>query len=349
VSFPKYKWQPTTAEIAAAAGIPTAEVERFDHNTSPTPTPWAADIVARPAMQLNEYPAASYATLRSAIATAAGLEPEQVVPGAGADELILLAARALLRPGQRAALTTPTYPLYAIAAAQAHGSLVSIPAAEPDFAFPADGVIGAAREAELVWLCVPSNPIGNRPADSDIEAVIAATDGTVVIDAAYSEFCSDDWSGWVDRFHNLLVLRTFSKAYGIAGTRVGYALGHPDLISAIDGVRPPGSIGTLSVDVALAALAHPERMLEQVSDIVARRGDLAARLEGLGLRALPTRTNFVLCEVGPTAHALQQTLMAEGLVVRKFAADGPLADYLRFTVRSPSAHDRLIDAMKRSL
>ena len=349
MSFPTYQWQPTTAEIAAAAGIPLADVERFDHNTSPTPTSWAVDIVARHATQLNEYPAASYASLRSSVATAKGLEPEQVVPGAGADELILLAARALLPPGGRAVLTTPTYPLYAIATAQAHSSLASVPAAAPNFDFPADDVILAARDADVVWLCVPSNPIGNRPADTHIEAVITATDGTVVIDAAYAEFCNDDWPSWVDRFHNLLVLHTLSKAYGIAGTRVGYALGHPDLIGAIDAVRPPGSISSLSVDVALAALAHPERMRRQVSDIGVGRDDLAARLEGLGLRALPTRTNFVLCEVGATAHALQQTLMADGLVVRKFAADGPLADYLRFTVRSPSAHDRLIDALKRSL
>jgi len=349
MSYPTYQWQPTTAEIAAAAGIPVTAVERFDHNTSPMPTPWAVDVVARPSAALNEYPAASYAPLRDALAAAAGLEPEQVVPGAGADELILLAARALLRPGQGAVLAAPTYPLYAIATAQAHGNLVAVPAAAPDFDFPTDDVIAAARDAELVWLCVPSNPIGNRPADSDIETVIAATNGTVVIDAAYSEFCSADWAGWVDRFQNLLVLHTFSKAYGIAGTRVGYALGHPDLIAAIDGVRPPGSISSLSVDVALAALADPERMRQQVAAIAAGRTDLAARLEELGLRTLPTHTNFVLCEVGPSAHALQQTLIEEGLVVRKFAPDGPLADYLRFTVRSPSANARLIDALRRSM
>ena len=349
MSFPTYQWQPTTAEIAAAAGIPPDAVERFDHNTSPVATPWAADVVAGPAVDLNEYPAASYVSLRNAVAAAKGLEPAQVVPGAGADELILLAARALLLPGRRSVLTTPTYPLYAIAAAQAHGTVVSVPAAAPGFDFPVDDVVAAARDADLVWLCVPSNPIGTRPVDADLEAVIAATDGTVVIDAAYAEFCKDDWSGWVDRFHNLLVLHTLSKAYGIAGTRVGYALGHPDLIAAIDGVRPPGSISSLSVDVALAALAHPDRMAQQVVAIAAGRNDLASRLEALGLRALPSQTNFVLCEVGPRAHALQQTLIDEGLVVRKFAADGPLAEYLRFTVRSPAAHDRLIDALRRSL
>ena len=349
MSFPKYQWQPTSEEIAQAAGLDLDQVERFDHNTSPFPTDWAADLVMRRSVALNEYPAASYVSLRQGVATNTGLDPSQVVPGAGADELILLAARAFLAPGQNAVLAEPTYPMYKIATAQAGGRLVSIEAQPPNFEFPADEVIGAARDAEVTWLCVPSNPIGNRPTDDEVAAVIAATDGVVVLDAAYAEFAGDDWAPWVDRYHNLLVLQTMSKAYGLAGARVGYGIGHPDLISALDGVRPPGSISSLSVDLALAGFGAQDRMRSVVASIKEERTGLAGYLRDLPLRVLPSSTNFLLCEVGPRARSLADELMKEGLVTRTFPEDGALACYLRFTVRSPAAHDRLLSALRRRL
>lgn len=349
MSFPKYQWQPTSAEIARDAGIDPAQVERFDHNTSPFPVEWAAPLVGEKSRTLNEYPAASYLSLREAVAGRIGLDPDYVAPGAGADELILLAGRAFLAPGQTGVATDPTYPLYRIATAQVRGELVTVAAPAPTFSFPADAVIAAARDAEVVWLCVPSNPIGNRPTDEEIAAVIAAADGVVVLDAAYAEFSGDTWAGWVDRHHNLLVLHTLSKAYGLAGTRVGYGLGHPDLIAALDGVRPPGSISSLSVELAVAALNAPDRMRASVAALVAERERLAGRLESVGLRVLPSQTNFVLCEVGPAAGKLATDLMGEGLVARTFSEEGPLGHYLRFTVRSPEAHDRLLSALQRSL
>ena len=345
----KYEWQPTSAEIAAAAGLDLDQVERFDHNTSPFPTDWAAEVVAQGSRDLNEYPAASYAVLRQSVSRQTGLDPDYVVPGAGADELILLAARAFLAPGQNAVMAAPTYPLYRIATIQVHGRPIGISAQPPDFEFPADKVIDAARNAEIVWLCVPSNPLGNRPTDDQIAAVIAAADGLVVLDAAYAEFAGDDWAPWVDRYHNLLALHTMSKAYGLAGARVGYALGHPGLTAAIDAVRPPGSVSNLSVDLTLAALDAPDRMQSMVAAITDERKRLAAYLEGIGLRVLPSLTNFLLSEVGPQSHRVSRELMKQGLVPRTFPADGPLGSYLRFTARSPAAHDRLLSALERSL
>ena len=349
MSLPRYVWQPTSAEIAAAAGIPIDEVERFDHNTSPFPTRWAVDVVAAAASGLNEYPAASYATLRAGAAAVRGVDPAWIVPGAGVDELILLAARAFLAPGDTSAAAEPTYPLYRIATAQAGAVWAPVQSAPPGFAFPAAEVAGASRTAAVTWLCIPANPVGNRPAPAEVEAVLAAAGGVVVVDAAYAEFADDDWRDVVARRHNVLALHTLSKAYGIGGARVGYAVGHADLIAALDGVRPPGSLSSLSVQVAIAALADPQRMQRTVAELSARRAELASRLGALGLRVLPSEANFLLCEVGPHAHLVEDKLLAEGLVVRKFATTGPLADYLRFTIRTDRAHDRLIDALERSL
>lgn len=346
---PRYQWQPTTAEIAASAGIGLDAVERFDHNTSPFTTEWAADIAAKTLSAQNEYPGANYRGLREAAAAIADLDPEQIVPGAGADELILLCGRAFLGRGTVAVASIPTYPLYKISTIQAGGEFVEVPADPPDFDYPTDRVVSAARDADLVWVCAPSNPIGNAVADEDVDAIIAATDGLVVIDAAYAEFCETDWSTRVAKHHNVIVLRTLSKAFGIAGARVGYAMAHPDLIGAIDGIRPPGSISSVSVDLGIAALERPQQMQDTVASVVELRSTLATALSGLGLRVLPSLTNFVLCEVGETAHDLAKHLIDQGLVARKFPAGGPLENYLRFTVRTAPAQARLITALERYL
>jgi histidinol-phosphate aminotransferase len=317
--------------------------------TSQITTAWAPGVVASAAARLNDYPDASYRALRAAAGRALAVDPEFIVPGAGGDELILLAGRAFLGPESAAVAAEPTYPLYRIATLQAGASYRSIPIEAPEFSYPSKAVISAARDAAVTWLCIPANPVGGRPAPAELEAIIAATDGVVVLDAAYGEFAGDRWVDTIDRFHNLLVIHTLSKAYGVGGARVGYAVGHPDLIGAIDAVRPPGSLSSLAVEIGIAALEHPHRMRDAVKILTGRRSQLAPRLEHLGLRVLASETNFLMCEVGPTAHAVEAALRREGLVVRKFAADGPLAHYLRITVRSPDAHNRLIDALERSL
>ena len=349
MKVPRYKWQPTTAEIAVSAGIAPEEVERFDHNTSPFPTEWAGAAAADSLASLNEYPGANYRGLREAAAEINGLEPEQIVPGAGADELILLSGRAFLDRGATAVAATPTYPLYEISTLQAGAVFQAVPSSPPDFGFPTDDLVRAARDADLVWICAPSNPIGNDVPADGVDAAIAATDGLVAVDAAYAEFSSATWADRVNRHHNLIVLRTLSKAFGIAGARVGYGMAHPDLVAAIDGVRPPGSISSPSVVLGITALRNPQRMQAMVGEITASRTLLSDSLAALGLRALPSETNFVLCEVGATAHDIAENLTGIGLVARKFPADGPLRNYLRFTVRSVAAHDRLLTALERYL
>jgi histidinol-phosphate aminotransferase len=349
MTLPRYKWQPTTAEIAAAAGIDPSEVVRFDHNTTPWPTEWTVDLATDAARNLNEYPGASYLGLRRAAAARHGLEPEQVVPGAGADELILLAARAFLGPDKRAATMAPTYPLYNIACAQVGTALRTVNALPPDFTPPVAELIDAARDADVVWLCVPNNPTAVELPRTDIEAIIAATDGIVIIDAAYAEFTGDDWAEEINRYSNLIVFRTMSKAFALAGARVGYAMGHPSLIDRLDGLRPPGSIATPSADLAEAALGRVDRAEQAAAAIADARGTLTAELTELGFRVLASRVNFLLCEVGPHAKDAAAALQGHGLVVRTFPDGTGLGDYLRFTIRSEDQNNRLIATLKEVL
>ncbi len=199
-----------------------------------------------------------------------------------------------------------------------------------------------------MWLCVPNNPTGTRDTDDELETVLSEVAAPVVIDAAYAEFTSDDWWPWIERFPNLIVLGTFSKAHGLAAARVGYALAAPDLASALNRFRPPGSVSTLSAALATEAARHPGHATATVADVTAARTDLDTALSNLGWAMSPTVTNFVLGEVGPQASALREALMWEdGLVVRGYPEHSPLSDHLRVTVRTRKENSRLVGALER--
>ena len=350
MNAPTYTWQPTSAEIAHSARIDIADVVRFDHNTSPISPDWVLDVVTPLTRHLNEYPGASYRSIREAAARYVGLAPEQIMPGAGIDELLLLAGRALLGPGMRAVAATPSYPLYEIATAQTGARFVDVASSAPRFEFPAADVIDAAATADLVWLCVPSNPIGTTIDLDVVESVIVATNSTVVIDAAYAEFDPNrpDWADLVARHDNVIVMRTLSKGFGLAGIRVGYAMAHPRLVEALDSVRPPGSIASLSVELAIAALDSPHCMEEAVASIRNDRAGLRSGLAEIGITAMASVTNFLLCPIGAEAQRIAREARDVGLVIRTFDS-GPLTQYLRFTVRTPKEHDRLLVSLQRSL
>jgi histidinol-phosphate aminotransferase len=345
---PRYKWQPTTQEIAERFGLLPSDVVRFDHNTSPYSSDWAAGIVAPLARTLNEYPGASYAPLRGAAAAYLGLAPDNVVAGAGIDELILLIAKAFLGPGTRSVAAEPTYPLYQIATIQHGGEFIGVPYTA-ELAFAYEDVRRVAETSDVVWLCVPNNPTGDRIENAVIQGIIAKSKGIVVIDAAYAEFSGDSWAPWIERHDNLLVLNTTSKAFGLAGVRVGFATGHPDLVASLDSVRPPGSIASMSAGIAESALREPQRMRRAVRRIADDRNRMAVALEGIGITVAPSTTNFLLCSIGPGARDLAASILREGLIVRTFPQQHMLTNHLRFTVRSPDENARLVDTLWRHL
>ena len=347
---PVYKWQPTTMEIAARAGIDPGDVIRFDHNTSPATFDWIGEAAPPVAPSLNEYPGADYRPLREAIARYTDTHPDQVVAGAGADELILLSAGCFIPNGGTAVSAPPTYTLYRVATAQREATLIEVPRAEDNWGLDVDRMVDAATSADLVWLCVPNNPTGQRDRDRDIRSIIESSRGVVVLDAAYAEFTGDRWSPWLDQYPNLIVLGTLSKAFALAGARVGYSLSSAELASRLHALRPPGSISTLSAALAERALDAPEWAGENVAAVVAQRGELVQELKSLGLELFPSQTNFVLAKLGPETRNLADAMMWEdGIVVRSFPEGSTLEFYLRFTVRSPTENIKLISALSRRL
>lgn len=314
--FSPYAWAPATAEVAARHGLRPEQVLRFDQNTPPVPgipqVPLAESFA-----RLNEYPDGSYRELREAAAAYTGVVPEQIVVGAGADDLILLCARAFLAPGRRAAIEPPTYALYAIATRLA-GAEVS---EEPD-------------GADLVWVCNPNNPTGaSRPAAEIATLAAAHPDAAVVVDEAYVEFGGESVAPLLADLPNTIVLRTLSKAFGFASLRVGYAVASPALAAELDVRRAPAPIAGPAARLAAAALRDPRLDVEET---VAERERVRAALLAAGHDAPPTATNFVwIRSEADIGAALEQ----QGLVVRRFP------DGIRVTLRRPPENDVLLRAL----
>jgi histidinol-phosphate aminotransferase len=313
--FAPYAWASPTADIAARHGLQPAEIIRFDQNVPPLPgVPQIplGDSFAR----LNEYPDGTYRELREAAAAYAGVEPEQIVPGAGADGLIALAARTFLGPGRRAFVEHPAYPVYAVATGIEGAGLTDDPAG-----------------ADVVWVCNPNNPTGELVEPEEIAALARSLpDAAVVVDEAYFEYGGKTVVPLVAATPNLVAIRTLSKAFGLAALRVGYAIASPEVARELDRRRDPAPVSGPSARIAAAALREPRLDVEAT---IAERERIRAALLAAGFDCPPSAGNFVVVRGADRADELE----AQGLVVRR------QADAFRITVRLPAENDRILAAL----
>lgn len=342
-----YEWEASAEELAARLGLLASDILRFDTNTSPYPPTCEARLLEGALASVNEYPDATYPALLRALIAYTGFPAESIVVGAGADELLDMLAKVFLEPGDVAVTTEPTYGMYGVVTAIAGARLVTV-ADRPDFSLDLDGILAAAREAKLVWLCHPNNPTGQAREIEHVASLARVTRGPVVVDEAYFEFHGVTAAQLIAEHPNVVVLRTLSKAFGLAGARVGYALAQPTLAAWLNRVRPPNSVSSISVALGAAVLSDPASLRERVAAILAARETLARALRDLGLAVFPSTTNFLLCRV-PRARAVAQRLLQDGLVVRDLSGRPALADCLRFTVRSPEQNERLVQALAKAL
>ena len=310
-AFRPYAWAPSTAELARAAELDPSQIVRFDGNVPAQPSPAARPGTIAPTLaRVNEYAHGGYPELVAEIARRAGVGPENVVLGAGADDLILLCARAFAGPGDAVAIPDgPTYPLYRVAATLA-GAEVS------------------SEDPVLTFCCRPGNPTGELPPLPDARPL--------VVDEAYFEFCGDTAVGLLDE--DVIVLRTFSKAYGLAGARVVDALAAADTAGELNRRQAPLPVSTLSAALALAALGEPLDVVAQVEE----RERLASGLRALGLDVPQSHASFVFVPLDDP-EALAATLLRSGVVPR--VVEGGL----RISVRDAHDDDLLLEALARAL
>ena len=328
-----YQWEASSAEVAARAGLKVGEVVRFDTNTCP----WAgATLADLPPQLLQEYPDSAYPALLSAIGGYTGLPASAITVGAGADELLSLVAAAYVAPLDPVVIPDPSYAMFRVLTEAAGGQVVTVPAETPD------RLLHAAGRARLTWVCNPNNPTGGLLPASLIEELALASPGVVVVDEAYYEFSGATCAGLVTQLPNVVVVRTLSKAFGLAGARVGYALSGPALAATLARVRPPAGVSASSAALAIHALEGAGEMRARVARLRGWGKALQRGIQELGFRVRPSAANFLLvtCPEG-----LPDFLATRGLVVRAFGSGHPLRGWMRVTIRSEPENARLLDGL----
>ena len=310
-TFAPYVWAPSTGALAEAAGLDPSQVVRFDGNTRAWPPSSARPgAIAGALAEVNGYAHGGHTQLVAAIANYAGVGPDNVVLGAGADDLILLCARAFAGSGDVIAIASqPTYPLYRVAA----------------------GLVGAEigdEQPAVTFACRPNNPTG------ELGELPAAR--PLVVDEAYFEYSGETAASLID--DGVVVLRTFSKAFGLAGARVGYALASREIAAELNRRQAPLPVSTLSAALALAALSEPPDVEPELEE----RERLARGLRALGLEPLPSAANFLFVPL-PEPASLTGPLIRSGIVVRE------LSDGIRISVRDREDDDLLLEALARVL
>jgi histidinol-phosphate aminotransferase len=301
---------------------------------------------------LRRYPDVS--ALEAALAARLGVAPERVLVTAGADEAIDRACRAFLEPGRTMLLSDPSFDMFDCSATLAGGELVRV--AWWDEAFPIDAFVRRLdARTSVVAVVSPNNPTGSVATLADVRRLAAAAPSALVIlDHVYVEYADEDLTAGVLDLPNVLVLRTLSKAWGLAGCRVGYAVGSPYVVAVLRAAGGPYTVAAPSVALALSQLERgAEPLRAHVARVREERRVLSSRLAAAGLSPRPSQANFVLVECGPRAASIHAGLAARGVLVRDFPdrrGGGGLETALRITLPGSAADfERLSEALERTL
>lgn len=296
---------------------------------------------------VNRYPDPHQKLLKQKIAALKGVREEQVFIGNGSDEAIDLCYRIFCRPGvDNAVSIAPTYGMYRVAADINDVEMREVPLGA-DFSLPADALLAAADErTRLLWLCSPNNPTGNAFPAAGIERLLREFDGMVVLDEAYVDFA--DGAGFLprlDEFPNLIVLQTLSKAWGMAGLRIGLAFAAREVAALFSRVKYPYNIPGPTQRVAEEMLGRD--LAPQIAEIRSERRRLASELASCPCieRVYPSQTNFLLVRT-PAPDALYDALIEAGIIVRNRSRAAGCEGCLRLTVGTPAENDRLLRTVK---
>jgi len=305
------------------------------------------------------YPDGSGYVLKHKLAAKLGVTIEQITLGNGSNDVLVLLAEAFLKPGLEAVYSRYAFAVYPIAvqAAGATGVVAeSLPADAPmHLGHDLDAMRRAITErTRIVFVANPNNPTGTYVGAHELHAFIKSLPPQVIValDEAYYEYAGglDIQNGmqWLDEFPNLVVLRTFSKAYGLAGLRVGYAVSHPSVAGMLNRVRQAFNVSSIALAGATAALDDEAHVSAAVGVAVAERGRVAAKLRALGTHSLPSAGNFLLMHAGPDALKRYDALLHAGIIVRP-VANYRLPEHLRVTLGTFEQNDRFLAAWQKIL
>jgi histidinol-phosphate aminotransferase len=336
------------------------DVVKLASNENPLgPSPLAIAAMRRVLAEQMLYPDGNGYVLRHALARHHRLDVDRITLGNGSNDVLCLLAQAFLTPDADVVVSQYAFAIYALAA-QAAGAVVHTAAALPaqsamPFGHDLDAM--AARvtpRTRLVFISNPNNPtgtwVGARALEEFLQRLPPST--LAVVDEAYFEFARmygvPDASLWLDRFPNLVVTRTFSKAYGLAGLRVGYSLSHSVVADLMNRVRQPFNVNAVALVAAAAALGDQDHVARGVATVAQGVQQLTAGCALIGLRVSPSAGNFVLVDFGRPALPIYERLLTAGIIVRPMGGYG-LANFLRITVGTATENQRLLAALPAAI
>jgi histidinol-phosphate aminotransferase len=346
-------YEPRPSEgVARRLGVRPDQIIRLDYNENPYgPSPAVLQALAR-YRGYGDYP--EYETLTKRLAQYAGVAPENLVLGNGGDEVIDLAVRVSLAPGQKAIIPSPAFGMYSISVKAHRGEVLDVPR-RADLSLDLERIEEVARSGtgearpRVLFLTSPGNPDA-KVIPIEVVRRLVSLPLTVILDEAYIEFGGESSVPLLDECDNLIILRTFSKWAGMAGLRLGYAITTPELADAVARLVSPFRVNAAAVVAALATFDDLPRVQARIARLIEERERLREALAELpGLCPLPSKTNFILCRVeGWTGEDLAEALVRQGIVVRTFSHP-LLADTIRITVGQPEQHEALLVALRSLL
>ena len=330
------------------------DIVKLASNENPYgPSPKAIETLASGALQLHRYPDPRGYELREALGTHHGLPSEQLCLGNGSNELIDLICRVFASRGEHVVFGHPSFPCYRIASVAQELSFTAVRLVD-DLHWNVDDLLAAVTpETKLLFVSNPNNPTGGYIARNELERLLRALPERViaVVDEAYVEYAdADDFAAATELRHTrerLAILRTFSKAYGLAALRVGYVIGSAELATQLNRLRAPFNVGTPGQLAAKAALGDQAHLRASVEATIQNRSRLRESLETDGLQVAPSQANFVLVNVEKPGRAVYEALLREGLIVRAMPA--PLDSWIRVTIGKPEENERFLHSLRRVL
>ena len=341
------------AELAREMGLNEADIIKLASNENPLgPSPAALAAIQAALPELARYPDGNGFALKAALAKRYGVKPEQIVLGNGSNDVLEFAARALLTPGTSAVFSQHAFAMYPLVVQAMGARSIEVPA--QDFGNDAQALLAAIEDdTRVIFIANPNNPTGTLLLPDALLALIEQIPPhvLVVLDEAYYEYLAPevaaDSVSWLSRFPNLLIARTFSKAYGLAGLRVGFALAHPEVAGLLNRVRQPFNVSSLAQAAAVAALGDTTHLQHSIALNNAGMRQICAGLQRLGLIFIPSFGNFVSFRIG-SATAMYQRLLKRGVIVRPIANYG-MPEYLRVSIGLEVENDKFLSALASAI
>jgi len=324
---------------------PGSRVVKLNTNENPyPPSPEVMKVLREfEGEWLRRYPDPMATMAREAAAKVYGVPVDWVMAANGSDEMLALLARAFLEPGRKIAYPMPTYSLYVALAEMQDASTAEVPYDE-EYNLPVDGLLAA--QADLTFICTPNNPSATVAPVRDLERLAAGLKGVLVIDEAYTDFADENALGLVSKLENVIVLRTLSKAYSLAGLRVGFGVAQPTLLEGLIKIKDSYNVDSVALRLAAAAMNDQDWMRANAERIKGDRSKLAKALEQMKFKLWPSQANFILASPSRgDARYLYFELRDRGILVRYW--DRPrLDDKIRITVGTEEQNQVLIVALK---